>query len=84
MAKEVVEETFIPRREGEGEGEGEGEELDPNRDPLDGLDDRLSKAKLDDHEKNEVKTKLNDYRNEANSKLDSQKDERKKDQGKKK
>ena len=84
-AKEVVDEPFIPRREGEGDGEGEGEEqIDPDKDPLDGLEDRLNKAKLDDHEKNEVKNKLHDYRNEVNSRLDSQKDDRKKDQPKKK
>ena len=83
-AKEIVEEALIPRHEGEGEGEGEEEQLDPNKDPLDGLDDRLNKAKLENHEKNEVKSKLQDYKNEANSRLDSQKDERKKDQGKKK
>lgn len=81
-AKEHIDEPFIPRHEGE--GEGDDEELDPNKDPLDGLEDRLSKAKLEDHEKNDVKSRLQEYKNEASSRLDSQKDDRKKDQAKKK
>lgn len=74
-AKEIVEEPMIPKHEGEGDAEGEGDEIDINKDPLDGLDQRLNNAKLDDAEKNDVKAKLQDYRNEAGSKLDGQKKE---------
>lgn len=62
-AKEIIEEPSHPQREAEGEYDAEGE------DPLEGIDDRLNQANLDDDTKHEVKHKLQEYKKEAEAKV---------------
>uniref|UniRef100_A0A7S3KH06 Uncharacterized protein n=1 Tax=Euplotes crassus TaxID=5936 RepID=A0A7S3KH06_EUPCR len=67
-AKEIIDQPL--QVEGEGQDiDAEGEEdIDPNKDPLDGLDNRLDKVDLNDEEKSKVKEELENYNKEANAK----------------
>lgn len=73
-AKEIVDEPMIPKAEGEAE---QDDEIDLNRDPLEDIDNRLASVELDEDSKNEVKSKLQEYNNEINQKIEEQKNKRK-------
>ena len=63
-AKEIIEKA----EEGE-DAEGEEDDIDINKDPMDGLDERLEKVNLEDEEKTEVKQKLEEYNKEVKNKV---------------
>lgn len=65
LAKEEVEEPTPSRNE----GEGEADDIDPDRDPLEGLQDRLSNENLTDEERQEIMHKIEQYKQEQEARL---------------
>ena len=70
-ATEMVEESIMHRAEGEEGAEGEEDDIDVDKDPLDGLEDRLDSANLDDESKQQVRQKLEGFKDEVNQKIEA-------------
>ena len=72
-ANEIIEEPSVSPEDELAQKEGEEEDIDPNKDPLEGLDERLDKVNLEDEEKTQVKQQLEEYNKEANEKVEEKK-----------